>query len=948
MVLIALLGQTVNAQWWTTGNGGSGLKLGLTDNNSLDMFTNNIQRVKLNPSVTYSVNGFNAARNGYMFLGHSQAYSSGVSAYSLLHLNGPNGTFVQDGGHRPWMQTGITLTDNNDMSYMGIRGVGSGTDITETVIAWSDNNGPGFPGPDDLSFRFTSGGSGVTSISTDKTTPSDLDGLHVARFTYNGNIGFGPTFGADNSMYVAPQSLLHLSRDGKKETWLQITNESATGQKVDDGLRIGVWEDRIALIRQQENQPLIIQTDWNNTIGGTNNGERMRITSIGAPGVRNPAGAPNDNITRVAISHDGSDPITDPVSLLHLGNDLGSLFPSNDGWRDWMDVGMFINKSNDNIYVGLKNEGSDLTDRYDAVISWGDNQEAVGPLNVGPDNLRFIFTSTNDIGAGDPVSTSNNGLEVARMEPTLASTLSSSNYDYGMMGIGNFAPGSPNDVGGTPVDAKLDIDGDLRIREVTEDTTLNMVLVIDTNDLNRVHWRSIGSFGGGGGIGNYCYQTQNPLIKDYEVPLNDYNYYFTGSSSYPDTTSMTNSVGIGIPCGNDLYGKLHVYQDKANASQLLPNPTSITGAFENMDTTSEKAWAVLGLALGTTGRDHRGGLFYGANGDFLNIGVDGTAYGTATSQTYGGIFEGSNGTETCGVEAQGYNGDYTYGGKFRASSGTVNYGVYAEAGGDSVGGPDFAGYFKGDVATTGGYYTVSDQNLKEHVEPIQSASDLLAQLNPVGYDFRYQQYERMNLPREHQYGLIAQELEQVLPEMVGDIVHPAEFDTLGNEIAPQMELKGVNYTQLIPLLIAGFQEQQAALNQKDEVINSLSERLTILEDCIAASHLCETGGAQNKMSNGNTLGETVTLKNHNAIILDQNLPNPFAEQTTITYVIPEEIAKAELIFYDMRGRIINQVQINERGTSRMTVYGENLQNGVYTYSLIADGKLIDTKKMVKQ
>jgi len=65
-------------------------------------------------------------------------------------------------------------------------------------------------------------------------------------------------------------------------------------------------------------------------------------------------------------------------------------------------------------------------------------------------------------------------------------------------------------------------------------------------------------------------------------------------------------------------------------------------------------------------------------------------------------------------------------------------------------------------------------------------------------------------------------------------------------------------------------------------------------------------------------------------------------------LIPEEISKAELIFYDMRGRIINQVQINERGQSKMTVYGENLQNGVYTYSLIADGELISTKRMVKR
>lgn len=65
-------------------------------------------------------------------------------------------------------------------------------------------------------------------------------------------------------------------------------------------------------------------------------------------------------------------------------------------------------------------------------------------------------------------------------------------------------------------------------------------------------------------------------------------------------------------------------------------------------------------------------------------------------------------------------------------------------------------------------------------------------------------------------------------------------------------------------------------------------------------------------------------------------------------MIPADVQKATLMFSDMNGRIINEVNINERGNGTLTVYGENLQNGIYTYSLIADGKLIATKKMVKK
>lgn len=121
-------------------------------------------------------------------------------------------------------------------------------------------------------------------------------------------------------------------------------------------------------------------------------------------GVNNPAGL-GTNLTRVAISHNPAQPVTRPLSLLHLGYNTGlSSTPvgSTDGWRSWMDIGTFTTNGTDNIYVGLKNEGAD---RSDAVINWGDNQNGGLAGGVGPDHLRFIFTSTTTgFPAGDPVS----------------------------------------------------------------------------------------------------------------------------------------------------------------------------------------------------------------------------------------------------------------------------------------------------------------------------------------------------------------------------------------------------------------------------------------------------------------------------------------------------------------------------------------------------------------
>jgi hypothetical protein len=40
-------------------------------NQHINLFTNSIHRIKLNPDVSYTVNGYAGSRNGYMLLGHS-------------------------------------------------------------------------------------------------------------------------------------------------------------------------------------------------------------------------------------------------------------------------------------------------------------------------------------------------------------------------------------------------------------------------------------------------------------------------------------------------------------------------------------------------------------------------------------------------------------------------------------------------------------------------------------------------------------------------------------------------------------------------------------------------------------------------------------------------------------------------------------------------------------
>lgn len=136
-----------------------------------------------------------------------------------------------------------------------------------------------------------------------------------------------------------------------------MTVDNTTGQLATDGLRIGVdGTNSDVIFNQQENANVRILSGDNS--GG---GERMRITSISTPGTINPGNLANSRITRVSISHDRSNPVTKPLSLLHLGYNTGgqsATGASLDGWRSWMDIGTFTSNGTDNVFLGLKQEGN--------------------------------------------------------------------------------------------------------------------------------------------------------------------------------------------------------------------------------------------------------------------------------------------------------------------------------------------------------------------------------------------------------------------------------------------------------------------------------------------------------------------------------------------------------------------------------------------------------------
>jgi hypothetical protein len=83
------------------------------------------------------------------------------------------------------------------------------------------------------------------------------------------------------------------------------------------------------------------------------------------------------------------------------------------------------------------------------------------------------------------------------------------------------------------------------------------------------------------------------------------------------------------------------------------------------------------------------------------------------------------------------------------------------------------------------------------------------------------------------------------------------------------------------------------------------------------------------------------------ITLGQNAPNPFTDRTTIAYLIPETVKQAQLMVYDDMGNVVRKMDIRVRGEGTLTLDASKLRKGIYKYSLIADGKIMDTKTMIR-
>lgn len=80
--------------------------------------------------------------------------------------------------------------------------------------------------------------------------------------------------------------------------------------------------------------------------------------------------------------------------------------------------------------------------------------------------------------------------------------------------------------------------------------------------------------------------------------------------------------------------------------------------------------------------------------------------------------------------------------------------------------------------------------------------------------------------------------------------------------------------------------------------------------------------------------------------LGQNFPNPFDDNTTIEYYLPNDVQGAYMEIVDISGALVQTINIGARGHGHVIVATGSMAPGTYFYTLYADNDVVGTKQML--
>ena len=360
-------------------------------------------------------------------------------------------------------------------------------------------------------------------------------------------------------------------------------------------------------------------------------------------------------------------------------------------------------------------------------------------------------------------------------------------------------------IGTTSPAAKLDVAGTIKADEVTLPSTVNAATGVVNLGGNRfLHAFGPASTFLGTNAGNFTIAGTGQLtgIGSYALTNNTSGNNNTAAGSFA-LFSNTSGDGNTATGSGALYNNNGSGNTATGAGALYYNTSSnntATGAGalgRTTDGASNTATGSGALDSNTTGnRNTAVGFLAGSTNTtgFLN---------TFIGYEAGGVSMGTGDVvvQLTNATAIGANARVTANNALVLGDGTVNVGIGVTA---PVNKLDVAGDIRigtgsnGCVMDRSGTVIAgtcsSDARLKQNVQPFDPVLEQLIRLEPVHFDWKAEDYPELHLGTSRSFGLIAQEVEKVLPELV---------------TTDERGFKAVKYNQLPLLLLQAVRELKA-------------------------------------------------------------------------------------------------------------------------------------------
>jgi len=136
------------------------------------------------------------------------------------------------------------------------------------------------------------------------------------------------------------------------------------------------------------------------------------------------------------------------------------------------------------------------------------------------------------------------------------------------------------------------------------------------------------------------------------------------------------------------------------------------------------------------------------------------------------------------------------------------------------------------IYATNGTIQTSDRNKKSNIKPLAYGLKELMELQPVSYYWKQEKWNSLTIPEQDKQlklGLIAQDVAKIIPEVIYSYSYKPKSEKEKDEyVRVDYDRIGINYEELIAVLVKAKQEQNSEIVKLKEETEALAQKVQLL------------------------------------------------------------------------------------------------------------------------